>query len=222
MSYRGPALALVMLLLSGCGGVAGPRWHGDAVRWLETYREQALAGETGLAPGAFANALREFRRGGDWDGLATAHLTRCAVERVIDHPTDACAAYREQKPLGASPSHDAYARWLDGSITVEDVGLLPAAYREVAVALLANDRAALAGKIEGIVAPMSRLVALAVVWRQLPNPQPALFACQSLASQQGWQAAHRACLGRELEILRERGDHLGVQEREKRLRLLGP
>ena len=206
------------LLLAACAGA--PRWHGEAVDWLETYREQALAGEARLAPSALANAIDAFKRGGDWDGLALAHLTRCAIERATDQPLAGCAAYREQQPLGASRSNDAYARWLSGAAMRTDIEFLPAAYRHVAAALADGERALLAERLADIEAPLSQLVALAIVWRQLPDPQPALAACALVAAKQGWLAAHRVCLRREIAVLKERGG-AGAAEREQRLRLLG-
>lgn len=213
---------VLVLLLAACAGDGGPRWHGDAVRWLETYREQALAGEAKLAPAAYAGALREFKRGGDWDGLAIAHLTRCAIERATDQPPAGCDAYREQKPLGASRGNDAYARWLAGAAVREDIEFLPAAYRGTAAAMIDGNRAELAERLAGIEPPLSQLVALAVAWRQLPDARPALADCAALAGKHGWLAAHRTCLAREIALLRERGDAVGAAERERRLRLLGP
>ena len=213
-------LTIILLLLSGCAGTGEPRWHDDAVRWLDTYRGQALGGESQLASSAFSSALREFRRGGDWDGLAIAQLTRCAVERVSDLPLAGCTAYYEQKPLGASRRNDAYAHWLAGDLALADIEHLPQAYRGVAAALHEIDQKSLAARLVGMESPLSKLVALAVVWRHLPDPQPALIECQLAAAKQGWLAAHRAYLKRELEILRERGDQYGVQDREKRLHLL--
>lgn len=209
------------LLLAACAGDGAPRWRSDAVGWLDTYREQALAGEAKLAPAAYGNAVSGFKRGGDWDGLAVVHLTRCAIERATDQAPNGCTTYREQKPLGANRGHDAYAAWLAGAVSRADIEHLPAAYRGVAAALADGDRAALAGRLAAIEAPLSQLVALAVVWRQLPDPQPALATGATLAGRQGWLAAHRACLAREAAVLKERGDAAGAAERERRLRLLG-
>ncbi|MFA7267750.1 MAG: hypothetical protein WC073_00265 [Sterolibacterium sp.] len=212
--------SLFLLLLAGCAS-GGPRWHADAVGWLETYREQALAGETRLAPAAYANALAEFKRGGDWDGLAVAHLTRCAVERATDQPLLGCAAYTAQQPLGASRSNDAYARWLAGAATREDIEFLPPVYRDLAAAMQSGNAALSAERLSRIEPPLSALVALALVWRELPDAGPALAAGEALAGKQGWLAAHRTCLGREIVLLKQRGDAAGAAEREKRLRLLG-
>ena len=213
---------LFVALLAACAGEGGPRWHNDAVSWLDSYRAQALAGEAKLAPAAYAGALREFKLGGDWEGLAIAHLTRCAIERVTDQTLAGCAAYREQKPLGASRANDAYASWLAGTVTRRDIEFLPEAYRGVAAAMQDGNASALAERLAGIEPPLSQLVALAVVWRQLPDAQPALSACATLAGKQGWLAAHRTCLSREIVLLKERGDAAGAAERERRLRMLGP
>lgn len=221
MSARGFAL-VVAITLAGCAGDPAPRWQTDAVGRLDDYRAQMLAGETRIAPVAFAEALREFKRGGDWEGLAVAQLTRCALERALDLPPAGCDAYRAQAPLGATAQHDAYARWLAGTATADDVAHLPAAYRGVATAALAGDAAALDAQLGAVAAPLSRVVALAVVWRRLPDPLPALEACSRSAGREGWLAVSRSCLARQVEVLRTRGDAAGAAERERRLQLLAP
>lgn len=210
------------LLLAACASSSGPRWQTDAPHWLETYREQALSGEARLASAAYANALGEFKRGGDWDGLAVSHLTRCAIERVTDQPLLGCAAYQAQLPLGASRNNDAYMRWLSGELRPEDVEFLPPAYRELAAAWQSGNSGGLVQALARIEPPLSALVALAVVWRRLPDALPPLEACARLAGKQGWLAAHRTCLSRAIVVLKEKGDTAGAAEREQRLRLLAP
>ena len=219
MKWLGPACAL---LLAACTSAGGPRWQADAVSWLDTYREQALAGETRLAPAAYASAMKAFQQGGDWDGLALAELTRCAIERVVDEPLQGCAAYRAQQPLGASRSNEAYARWLSGELGAADIAFLPPAYRDLASAWQSDNSAELTERLARIEPPLSALVALGVVQAQLPDPLPALDACGVLAGKQGWLAAHRACLKRAIAVCKQRSDSAGAAEREQRLRLLSP
>ena len=223
MTRRILSLWALALCLAGCaGGPAVPPWKAEAASELDAYRRAALAGAAPAAKAAYRHTLAAHKQGGDFAGLVTVSLTRCAIERVTDGKPEGCAEYTALRQLADRPALDAYARWLDGGLAADDVKQLPEAYRQVAAAWLEHRDAALADALNRVEPPLSFLVALAVVGDRLPKPMPLWQKCESLASHQGWLAAHRACLQREAAWLDKRGDGGGAVLARRKMEVLAP
>jgi hypothetical protein len=204
------------LLLAACAGSGPPPpdWQANARAAMERATSATLRGDTGGHTLAMNEARRELARTGRAELLARAELMRCAalVASLVFEPCERFEALRAD----AAVAERAYAAYLSGPqaarpLTRDEIALLPAAQQAAA----AGD-ATLAG-VQAIADPLSRLIAVAVLF-QAGQASPALIAAAAeTASQQGWRRPLLAWL--KVQALRadKAGDSAEAQRLQRRI-----
>ncbi len=163
-----------------------------------------------------ARARREIARTGRLDLLARAELMHCAA-RVASLDFEPCAGFEALRADAALPER-AYADYLANRLAAQDVILLPAAQQASAreVAGVARDAAAAASlaTLQSIEAPLSRLVAAAVMLRASRAGPAVIALATETASTQGWRRPLLAWLNVQLQL----AERAGAVDEMRRLR----
>jgi coenzyme F420-reducing hydrogenase delta subunit len=154
--WRRWAGALGFALLAGCAGTPPPDWALDAKAAVDAAVRADLQGAARVQTLEFQRARTALARSGRLDLAARAELLRCAA-RVASLELGPCPAF-DALAVDATAGDRAYARYLAGSATADDVALLPAHHRAVA-----TGRGADAAVLEGVEDPLARLVGAAVM-----------------------------------------------------------
>lgn len=208
---RWPLLTLpLLLLLTACaGGPAVPDWQVNAHGALEAHARAWLSGDARSAARELASARREAGRTGSAEPLARVELTACALAIASLDYAD-CAAARPFLP-DAGAAARTYADYLAGRWEGLDTRLLPPAQQGVppsrdAVATLA-----------AIDAPLSRLVAAALLLKAGRLPPAGIDLAIETAARQGWRRPLLAWLGFDRDRRRAAGDIDGAAERQRRI-----
>jgi hypothetical protein len=199
-------LAAAWLLAACSTQPPAPDWQASASGALERYTKAALGGDARVEAAEFARARTELQRTGQPGIVASAELTRCAVQ-VAALVFGPCRGF-EPLRADAPPAARAYADYLAGKVQPRDIELLPVQHR--AVARGTADVAAL----NAVADPLSRLVAAGVLF-QTGRASPAVLAMASdTASQQGWRRPLLAWLG----VQALRAERAGAIQEAQRLR----
>lgn len=217
----------IALLASTAVGLAAcstspppPDWQlsarGSAERAVAAYLEGRQKVE-----GAEIRRLRlEIARTGDPQVLARAELLLCAAQ-VASLDFSGCSAF-EPLRVDATAAEQAYAKYLTGEASGEQVALLPPAQQGPARLLLAPGSQAADGApvIREIGDPLARLVA-AGVWFQAGRGSPALIALAvDTASAQGWSRSLLAWLEVQARSAERAGDSETSQRARRRIDLV--
>jgi hypothetical protein len=167
------------LLLAGCSSKPPvPDWQMNAQAAASKATEAYLSGKARVEQLEWERARAEVARTGRVDLLARLELMRCAAQ-VASLEVGPCERFEGLRPDAAAPER-AYADYLAGRGSPQQLPLLPEAQRKVAAS---GDAAALAG----IEDPLSRLVAAGVLF-QTGRASPAVMAAATdTASAQGWR-----------------------------------
>jgi hypothetical protein len=202
---RALMLALVVVLLAGCGGKPrAPDWQMNAHDTLERYVKAYMAGNARIEAAEFERARNELESTGQSALVARAELTRCAL-RVASLVLEPCDGFERLRADSPAPER-AYADYIAGRITPPDVPLLPPQHRAAA----AGDAAA----VQAIEDPLSRLIAAGVLFRSgQASPQVLVLATET-ASAQGWRRPLLAWLG----VQAARAEQAGAAEEAQRIR----
>ena len=202
---RALMLALVVVLLAGCGGKPrAPDWQMNAHDTLERYVKAYMAGNARIEAAEFERARNELASTGQPALVARAELTRCAL-RVASLVLEPCDGFERLRADSPAPER-AYADYIAGRITPPDVPLLPPQHRAAA----AGDTAA----VQAIEDPLSRLIAAGVLFRSgQASPQVLVLATET-ASAQGWRRPLLAWLG----VQAARAEQAGAAEEAQRIR----
>jgi hypothetical protein len=214
---RAGCLALV-LWLSACASVPpAPDWQVNAGAALDRAVAAYLVGDTQVAAVEFDLARRGLARTGRADQVALAELTRCAV-RVASLDVGPCEGFEALRP-DASPTERAYADYLANRIKASDIALLPEQHRPIAAPGLSGDAAVAA--LKSIDDPLSRLVAIAVLFQDGRASPAAIALAVDTASAQGWRRPLLAWLGVQLAIAEKAGDTAAAEQLRRRIALAG-
>lgn len=180
-------LALVALV-AGCGNKPRqPDWLINADSAQDRFQRAYLSGRDRVAATEFTRFRTEVTRTGKVDLAARAELTRCAV-RVASLDFAPCTGF-EPLRAHAGDAERAYADFLAGTVSPQQVKELPEPYRAVA-------GGASGGKaVRAIKDPLSRVIAAAVMLRTGRADPEVLEAATDAASDQGWRRAVLAWLG---------------------------
>jgi hypothetical protein len=143
-----------------------------------------LSGDTRAEAQEYERARSQIARTGRPDLLARAELMRCAA-RVSSLEFDPCEGF-ERLRADAAADERAYADYLAARRLADaDIARLPAPQRGVAAAL-SGGAATLAG-VQAIDDPLSRLIAIAVLF-EAGRADPAMIGLAAeTASVQGWR-----------------------------------
>ncbi|NML42998.1 hypothetical protein HHL11_04490 [Ramlibacter sp. G-1-2-2] len=201
------ALLMLVLALAACGSKPRqPDWLMNADGEQDRFERAFLKGDDKVAASEFTRLRQDVASTGQPGLAARAELTRCAV-RVASLDFQPCAGF-EPLRADAPDAERAYADFLAGVVTPEQVKLLPEAYRGVAGG--AGGGAA----VKGIKEPLSRLVAAGVLLRTGKADPEVLQVASDTASEQGWRRAVLAWLGAQAM----RAEQAGATEEAARLR----
>ena len=206
-----PAALLAAILLAGCAGTPPPSWQADAQGSLERFRSAYLAGDARVAQAEFGRARAALAATGRADLVAKAELVRCAAA-VASLDFGDCAGF-EAIRADAPADERAYAAYLAGKASADDIARLPAHHRAAA----SGD----AGSLPGIDDPFARLVAAGVLMRtDRATPQGIVVAIDT-ASAQGWRRPLLAWLGVQKRRAEQAGDTVSAEAIARRIRLVG-
>jgi hypothetical protein len=138
---------------------------------------------------------------------------RCAAQ-VASLVFEPCEAFERLRPDSAAPER-AYADYLAGRVQPQDIALLPPQHHAVASATLGADNAL--GALRAIEDPLSRLVAIGVLF-QAGHANPAVIALAAdTASAQGWRRPLLAWLKVQLALAEKAGDTGGAAQLRRRI-----
>jgi hypothetical protein len=210
------ALLLTLLLTACASGPTPPAWQADAKSALDRSTSAYLAGETKASDAEMERARRTLASTGRADLLSRAELMHCAA-RVASLVFELCERF-EALRADAPPAERAYADHLAARpLAPEGVALLPAAQQ-----VAAGGDASLA-RVQSIEDPLSRLIAVAVLF-QAGKASPALVeAATETASAQGWRRPLLAWLKVQALRAEKAGDAAETQRLQRRIALVeGP
>lgn len=201
------ALLIFVLALAACGSKPRqPDWLMNADGEQDRFERAYLKGDDKVAASEFTRLRQDVSSTGQPGLAARAELTRCAV-RVASLDFQPCAGF-EPLRADAPDAERAYADFLAGVVTPEQVKLLPEAYRGVA------GGASGAAAVKGIKDPLSRVVAAGVLLRTGKADPEVLQVASDTASEQGWRRAVLAWLGAQAM----RAEQAGATEEAAKLR----
>jgi hypothetical protein len=213
-----PMLAMLVIVLAACaGGPPPPDWQTSAKSAIDAAVAAYLSGESRVEAQEFERARSAVSRTGRPELLARLELMRCAV-RVASLVFEPCEGFEKLRPDAAAPER-AYADHLAArALPRDEIERLPPAQRAAAVAV-AGAEASVAG-VQAIDDPLSRLIAISVLF-QAGKASPAMIALAAdTASAQGWRRPLLAWL--KVQALRaERAGEAGeVQRLRRRIELV--
>lgn len=204
----------VITLLSACAGKSVPDWQMNAKTAMERATAAYLEGNLRVETQEFNLARSEISRTGRADLMARIELTRCAA-RVASLVMEECDGFEKLRTDAAAPER-AYANYLAGKITPNDIALLPAQHRTVAGA---SSDAAAASALPDIEDPLARLVAAGILFRSNHATPTVLTVAVDTASAQGWRRPLLAWLGVQLLRAENAGDAAEVERLRRRIAL---
>ena len=204
-------LVPAVLLFAGCASKPPPTWQADAHGSLERYSTAYLAGDARVAQAEFARARSGLASAGRADLVARAELVRCAAA-VASLEFGACPGF-EAVRADAPLDEQAYAAWLAGKASSDDISRLPVHHRAVA---LGNAEA-----LPDIEDPFARLVAAGVLMRTNRATPASIVIAVDTASAQGWRRPLLAWLGVQKQRAEQAGDTAAAEAIGRRIRLVG-
>jgi hypothetical protein len=195
------SLAVAALIGACASGPPVPDWESNAKTAMDHAVAAYLTGDTRLADSDFERARSEIARTGRIDLLGRAELVRCAA-RVASLVFEPCEGFEKLRADAAAPER-AYADYLTARVQPQDIALLPSQHRAVAATLSAE---AATAPLRGIEDPLSRLVAIGVLF-QAGRAHPTTIAdAVETASAQGWRRPLLAWLNVQLALADKAGD----------------
>lgn len=189
-------LAAAGLLAACASGPAPPDWQLDAQGAMQRSVAAYLEGNSRVERAELARARSQLSRTGRADLLANAELLHCAahVASLVLQPCDGFEALRPD----ATPAQRAYADYLRGQASAQDVPLLPEAQRIVASGNV--------GALKDIADPLSQLLAAGVLLQSGRASPAVIEQAINTASRQGWRRPLLAWLGVQLQRAEQGGD----------------
>jgi hypothetical protein len=209
-------LLFASLLASCASGPTPPAWQADAKAAIDRSTAAYLAGETKASDADMERARRSLASTGRADLLARAELMRCAarVASLVFEPCERFEVLRADAPA----SERAYADYLTARpVARDDVARLPAAQQTAA-----GGEATLVS-VQSIDDPLSRLIAVAVLFQAGKASPPMIDAATETASTQGWRRPLLAWLKVQAMRAEKAGDAAETQRLQRRIALVeGP
>lgn len=205
------SVALAALLGACASGPPPPDWHANAKVALDRSVAAYLGGDSRVATLEFERARGEISRTGRVELLARAELMRCAAQ-VASLEFEPCTGFERLRSDAAAPER-AYADHLGGgTLAREAIERLPPAQQVVARSLAGSGGAG-AG-MQGIEDPLSRLIAVALLFKAGQASPELIALAADTASAQGWRRPLLAWL----EVQALRAERAGAVDEGQRLR----
>ena len=206
------SLLLAAAMLASCASTPPvPDWQANVKSALDHATEAYLEGNTRVADAELARARSEIGSTGKLDLMARAELMRCAAQTasLVFGP---CVGFEQFKSDAAAPER-AYADYLAARIAAQDVALLPPQHRAIAAASPENAPAVL----RSIEDPLSRLVAIGVLFQAGRASPEAVALAVDAASAQGWRRPLLAWLNVQLQLAQKAGDTAETERLKRRI-----
>lgn len=207
------ALALAALVAACASSPPVPDWQGNARSAMDRAIAAYLSGDSAVADVEFRRARAEIARTGRTDLLARVELMRCAA-RVASLVFERCEGFERLAP-DAEAAERAYADYLAARVAPADIALLPPPHRAVAPASVGAD-AAVEG-VKGIEDPLSRLVAIGVLFQAGRASPPAIALAADTASSQGWRRPLLAWLNVQRALAEKAGNAMEAERLRRRI-----
>jgi len=218
MSTRvAPSALVAVVLLAACSNnPPAPDWKINAQSALERGASAWLEGRTAVAEREFASARAEVARTGRADLAARVELTRCAaqVASLAFEPCSAFGALRADAPV----AEQAYAAYLAGRASAQDLPHLPPQHRAI-VAASASDSAALSA-LQAMPEPLARQIGAAVLLETGRASPPVIALAIDNASAQGWRRPLLAWLTIAAQRAQAAGDQGALDLLRRRIALV--
>ncbi|MEO8250328.1 MAG: hypothetical protein ABI589_13255 [Burkholderiales bacterium] len=189
---RSASLAISALMAACAIGPEPPDWKSNASSASERFVDAWLVGDTRIEQVEVERAREQTARTGLPDVVARIELLRCAT-RVASLVAEPCTGFEALRDALAAGPETAYADYLAGNFSREQVSSLPKTQREVATALLSDAGGAAAGAqryaglVRAIDDPLSRLVAAGVLFKANRAGDDVVNLAVDTASAQGWR-----------------------------------
>lgn len=206
-------LSLAVLVLGACS--SGPKpadWQLESKTASERGVAAWMEGNSRVEAVEFGRALSEVASTGRVDLIARVELLRCA-SRVASLVLEPCAGF-ERLRADAPAAERAYADYLAGRLSPQDLALLPAAQRAAAN----GDATA----VKAITDPLSQLVAAAVLFQGGRASPAVIQQAVDTASSQGWRRPLLAWLGVQAQLAAKAGDAAEAERLRRRMLLVEP
>jgi len=205
------SLIAVVVLAACASGPPVPDWQANAKAAIDQATAAYLVGDSAGEARAFERAREQISRTGRPDLLARAELMRCAAH-VASLVFEPCPGF-ERLRGDAAPPERAYADHLAARALPRDaIERLPPAQQAVAAAVAGGD--ATTASVQGIEDPLSRLIAVAVLFQAGKASPATIGLAADTASAQGWRRPLLAWL----EVLALRAERGGAPDEALRLR----
>ncbi len=201
---------------AACGGGPPPAdWKLNAVSLLEHTQQRWLEGDAKAAELALGKTRAEIARSGRPDLLARAELAACAA-RVASLDFSPCSGF-DKLAADATPGDVAYARFLAGDWSGMDGKALPSHYSTL---LAAKEDAVANRAVAEIKEPLPRLIAAALLLKNVRADPATLSLAIDTASERGWRRPLLAWLEVSLIRARNAGDSISSQRIQRRIDLV--
>jgi hypothetical protein len=214
------ALALASLLAACAGGPPAPAWQSDAKSAMDRAASAYLRGESKTHEAELARARAAVAATGRTELAARVEVMDCAL-RAAALDFGPCPRF-EALRADAAAADRAYADHIAGrALTREAIALLPPTQQAAASARSTPAGSAVPPAVtQGIEDPLSRLIALAVLF-QAGQASPALMAHASdTASAEGWRRPLLAWLKVRALHAEKAGDTAALAGLQRRIALV--
>jgi hypothetical protein len=210
------ALMSGVLLAACAGGPPPPDWQMNAKSAIDSAVEAYLSGDSRVEAQELERARSQVSRTGRPDLAARVELMRCAAH-VASLAFEPCEGFERLRADAAAPER-AYADHLAArALARDDIERLPPAQRSVAAAIAGAD--ASLGSIQSIADPLSRVIAVAVLFQAGKASPPMIALAAETASAQGWRRPLLAWLNVELMRAEKAGNTDEAQRLRRRIDL---
>jgi len=177
-----------LMLFAGCGSKPIPDWTNAAFNQLDNYKKNYLSGKVLIAELHFNKATEEIRKSGNFEILARAYLTKCAVQTAVLEKIDD-REYLKIEAVHPSASNRNFHEFLKGNVDRVERNLLPEQYQGVFTAFRSGKNGAVTDEILKMEDPLSRLIAAGLVVQHNKHDERCLQVAIDTASRNGWKKA---------------------------------
>ena len=197
------------MLLPACSSTPKTAdWQLEAKGSMERSVAAYLEGNARIDAAELARARSQLSRTGRAELLGNAELLHCAT-RVASLVFEACTGF-ENLRVDAAPAQVAYANYLRGQALQQDMALLPATQRALAIG---------GAGVPGAADPLSRLVAAGVLLQTGEVTPAVITQAIEAASSQGWRRPLLAWLGVQAQRAEQAGDAQEAARIKRRIAL---
>ena len=207
-------LIATAIFLTACA--SGPKpasWQLESKGAMERAVAAYLEGNSRIEAVELARARLEISSTGRVDLMARAELLSCA-SRVASLVFEPCAGF-EKLRQDSPPAERAYADYLAGKLSPQNINLLPKEQQKIAQASVLQVYSA----IENIADPLARLVAAGTVFHAGLASPALVQAAVDAASSQGWRRPLLAWLGVQLKLAEASGNAQEAGRVQRRITL---